>query len=181
VNLQKLFKAQAVLDEHIIKEHPVQENDNQLVKKILALQVELGECANEWRGFKFWSNNQSPRTQVVTNNPDKSDKNKPWVLRNLLLEEYVDCLHFVLGIGVQKGWTIERVLLLNSDEALEIQFNEAFLAISHFYVEQRFSNYERLVIVFLSLGKSLGFTWEEIEQAYYDKNKINHQRQESGY
>ncbi|MFP7199711.1 dUTP diphosphatase [Lysinibacillus halotolerans] len=181
MNLQKLFEAQRVLDEHIMNEHPVQENENRLEKKILALQVELGECANEWRGFKFWSNNQKPRTMVLTDNPDKTDKNKPWLIRNLLLEEYVDCLHFILSIGVQKSWTFDRVPLLNSDEALEIQFNEVFLAISHFYVDKRLSNYERVLIVFLSLGQSLDFTWEEIEQAYFDKNQINHQRQEEGY
>jgi dimeric dUTPase (all-alpha-NTP-PPase superfamily) len=33
----------------------------------------------------------------------------------------------------------------------------------------------------LSLGEFLGFTGEEIEQAYFAKNKINHVRQETGY
>lgn len=27
----------------------------------------------------------------------------------------------------------------------------------------------------------LGFTWEQIEQGYLNKNKINHQRQSEGY
>src|SRR5690625_7965714 len=34
---------------------------------------------------------------------------------------------------------------------------------------------------FVSLGSRLGFTWKEIEQAYYEKNKINHERQTDGY
>jgi dimeric dUTPase (all-alpha-NTP-PPase superfamily) len=34
---------------------------------------------------------------------------------------------------------------------------------------------------FFGLGEMLGFTWDEIEQAYFAKNKINHVRQETGY
>ncbi|MFP7201936.1 dUTP diphosphatase, partial [Lysinibacillus halotolerans] len=93
MNLKKLFEAQRVLDEHIMNEHPeLHESESNLDWKLLALQVELGECANEWRGFKKWSNDQKPRTEVLTVNPDKTHKNKPWIMRNLLLEEYVDCL-----------------------------------------------------------------------------------------
>lgn len=61
MNLYKLFKIQAKLDEKIVKEKGL-EGQDLLDKKILALQVELGELANEWRGFKFWSNDQKPRT-----------------------------------------------------------------------------------------------------------------------
>ena len=38
-----------------------------------------------------------------------------------------------------------------------------------------------LVDLFIGLGEMLGFTREQIETAYLDKNKINHQRQENGY
>ena len=34
---------------------------------------------------------------------------------------------------------------------------------------------------FMELGSILGFTTEEIEEAYYSKNKINHERQENDY
>lgn len=59
MNLQNLFELQKQLDEHIYEDHPVQDGEDRLAKKILALQVELGELANEWRGFKFWSNNRA--------------------------------------------------------------------------------------------------------------------------
>lgn len=35
-------------------------------KKLLALKVELGELANEHRGFKFWSKNQEPTKNYHT-------------------------------------------------------------------------------------------------------------------
>ncbi|TCK01363.1 UNVERIFIED_ORG: dUTPase-like protein [Anoxybacillus amylolyticus] len=34
---------------------------------------------------------------------------------------------------------------------------------------------------FIALGEMLGFTWEEIEEAYLRKNAVNHERQNSGY
>lgn len=61
MNLAKLFEMQRQLDEHIEKEHPRKPREDRLVKKILALQVELGELANCWRGFKYWSHDQEPR------------------------------------------------------------------------------------------------------------------------
>ena len=65
MNLEKLFQMQKELDARILEEHPVQEGEDRLAKKILALLVELGELANEWRGCKYWSNDQEPRTEVA--------------------------------------------------------------------------------------------------------------------
>ncbi|KGR89417.1 dUTP diphosphatase [Lysinibacillus odysseyi] len=206
MNIQKLYDMQRTLDQHILDKHEELKGQDNLDWKVLALQVELGECANEWRGFKKWSNDRKPRTnkevkchacegtgwiENLQYAGRKSDGPAEWecefckgegfIEKNPLLEEYVDCLHFILSIGVEKDWTFEKVDLLNSDESLEIQFSEAFLAVSHFYVNKWLSNYERLLIVFLSLGKSLGLTWKQIEQAYFDKNKVNHERQLTGY
>src|SRR5690625_2283374 len=63
MNLEELFKIQAELDKRIVEKHGLQ-NEDLLDKKILALQVELGELANEWRGFKFWSEDQKARTET---------------------------------------------------------------------------------------------------------------------
>ena len=42
--------------------------------------------------------------------------------------------------------------------------------------------YHELFECFVGLGEiDLGFTWEQIETAYLDKNKINHERQENKY
>jgi len=34
---------------------------------------------------------------------------------------------------------------------------------------------------FIGLGEMLGFSWKQVEDAYYAKNKINHERQDAGY
>src|SRR5690625_1795201 len=111
MDLQKLFKAQRELDNRIVKEKEL-EGQDLLDKKILALLVELGELANEWRGFKFWSDNQKPNTSsykcsecgfVREENIDcpLADEHYEFTMDhfNPLLEEYVDCLHFIMSIG----------------------------------------------------------------------------------
>lgn len=201
MNLTKLFETQAKLDEHIIQEHPELRGQNNLDWKLLALQVELGECANEWRGFKKWSKDQEPRT-VIYEDCKSCDaegsisyrgNGSEWLpcndcegsgailAGNPLLEEYVDCLHFILSIGIEKGWSYEKVPVPIIDESITIQFNELYLTINYFYVNQVMSMYERLLSIYLSLGFSLGFTWEQVEDAYYAKNKVNHERQNAGY
>ncbi|AMA62057.1 dUTPase family protein [Kurthia sp. 11kri321] len=122
MNLQKLFEAQAELDAYIEQQHPTLPGENRLEKKVLALLVELGECANEWRGFKFWSNRQTANDLEWVDKECKSCKGtgidvegvasgNPYPCiecqgesfvaypKNPLLEEYVDVLHFSLSIG----------------------------------------------------------------------------------
>src|SRR5690625_143976 len=99
MNLTKLFKTQAELDKKIVEEKGLQGQDL-LDEKILSLQVELGELANEWRGFKFWSENQEPVTENLRVADYKESGEAILETYNPLLEEYVDCLNFVLSIGL---------------------------------------------------------------------------------
>lgn len=211
MNLQKLFEMQAKLDADITAHHPVQEGENRLEKKVLALLVELGECANEWRGFKFWSNDQEPRTEEVVgcdecralgyiaNYDELSDcmkcNNTGQLTKNPLLEEYVDCLHFILSTGnelkIDKTecevvelfhWTTENYFIQLMHLVTELHHK-----ITNFPIRNKSVNfslefiYNGVLRRFLGLSLRLGFTWEQIEQAYYDKNKVNFERQEQGY
>jgi len=191
MDLTKLFETQAALDEHIMLEHPELRGQNNLDWKLLALQVELGECANEWRGFKKWSTDQKPRTEVLTNNPDKTDKNKPWLMRNFLLEEYADVLSFVLSIGNEMQESLDLFgYLLSEKYKQEIryaemdvcdQFRKLFRSISLLDMHRNMVNFGEVLADLMGLGKVLRFTTDQIEIAYYAKNKVNHERQESGY
>lgn len=190
MNLKHLFELQAKLDAHIYAEHPPQEGEDRLAKKILALQVELGECANEYRGFKYWSNDQEPRTKVFDVTKFNNEKGQwEYFYKNPLLEEYVDVVHFTLSVGLEIE--IKHEIFpepINYGDAV-IQFNELFGQISYFASVLNRENeweeveieYERIWSLLFGLAGLLGFTWEEIEQAYLDKNKVNHERQESGY
>lgn len=210
MNLQKLFTMQAKLDVDITAKHPVQEGENRLEKKVLALLVELGECANEWRGFKFWSNRQTPNELEWINEDCKSCKGtgvdvegvalgNPYPCiecegksvvaysKNPLLEEYVDCLHFILSIGNDLGFDYEEFLdrRFTVDGNINQLFLYTALSVGEIvrYFGTDFARYSLCATLhqFLKLGRKLGFTEEQIEQAYYDKNKVNFERQENGY
>lgn len=179
MNLQHLFEAQAKLDARIEREHPRTENENRVPQKILALQVELGEMANEWRGFKFWSQDREPRTHKVRTVSDGYRLNV--VPYNPLLEEAVDVLHFILSIGNELGFNqdyeMDNFLVPGTQEA----FSDMFYRVSRFESDGEDYDYFQMLAHFIILTKSLNFTWDEIEKAYFAKNKINHQRQDGGY
>ena len=216
MNLQPLFETQAKLDKRIVEKKGLQGQDL-LDKKILALQVELGELANEHRGFKFWSEDQEPRTYGFDDDKDCEYCNGTGTVRghpsdigyscpdcegsgfmhyNPLLEEYVDCLHFILSIGNDLGITHENICVeddLTGINATET-FNILFSHVSGLHTlldvnlpatvtdEDIKDVYHDIFECFIGLGEAdLGFTWEEIEQAYFEKNKINHERQANGY
>lgn len=196
--LSKLFEMQRKLDERIMEEHPELKGQNNLDWKILALQVELGECANEWRGFKKWSHDQEPRYEYAEPCFECGGK-KPCIKichrcdgegieykKYPLLEEYVDCLHFILSIGLEleipEIYGVEFENIYCGDEPdITNQFLKvkklALLDIPYTHA----GKWNELFIEFVCLGQMLGFTWEQIEEAYLQKNAVNHQRQESGY
>lgn len=187
MNIAKLFETQQVLRDRIGYEGP-----DRLEKLILALLVEVGECANEWRGFKFWSKDQQPRTvERVAADWDEDGTPNEWSVKpnkNPLLEEYVDGLHFLLEIGLELNCTNMLQSIMES-ETIECQFNDVFNGVCYLRVAiqgdweevEKQEAFEALWADFWGLGIMLGFTWEQIEQAYYDKNQVNHERQDSGY
>lgn len=168
MNLNALFKKQRQLDDYIIDKKGL-EGQDLVPNRLLALQVELGELANEWRGFKHWSDDQDPR-------------------REKMLEEYVDCLHFILSIGND----IEVFTRTDWGMYLELSVTDQFLAMFEAVSELSYSyrsdnqtkvqsDYIIVVYDFLGLGHSLKFSWEQIEQAYNKKWEINKKRQDEGY
>lgn len=163
LDLPKLFDMQKKLNERITTEHNLQEK-NLFVEQILALEVELGELANETRCFKYWSN-------------------KPPAAKEVIIEEYVDGLHFILSIGL--ALKFEQVELeqkqLEKEQSLVNLFQEVFERIANLHKRPTMDNYQNLFQTYLRLGQQLGFTEVEMELAYYEKNKVNHERQDQGY
>src|SRR5699024_466208 len=200
MNLQPLFETQAKLDKRIVEKKGLHGQDL-LDKKILALQVELGELANEWRGIKFWSEDQEPNTEVIEGckvcygqsyeaeeHCDECGGGGD-IKKHPLLEEYVDCLHFILSIGNDLGIGYKVFDIRDyAEHTTTFVFSGLFFQISNLkedlynHREYRLgSDYGMIFQVFLALGKKLGFTWEQIEESYFAKNKINHERQANGY
>lgn len=161
MNLKKLYELQKNLDDRIREQHNLQ-GVSLLSKKTLALNVEIGELANETRCFKYWSDKKA------------SDRGR-------ILEEYVDCLHFILAIGIEKEYDDTPIELKGTDYDMTEQFLTLYIDINDFMVCSSKDHYITLFEDFLSFGKSLGFSAEDVEDAYVKKNNINHKRQDEGY
>lgn len=169
--LKELFGAQKELDERIIEEHNLQGKD-EFDKKIVAFIVELSELANEIRFFKFWSNKKPSDTETI-------------------LDEYADCLHFLLSIGNDLSSICGETIQihdyknnLNYEELTEefIEIIKSICDVKLFrYEPSVFEKYTETFERLLSLGHKLGFTWKDIEMAYYKKHEINFQRQDNNY
>lgn len=163
VQLQEIFSMQKGLDQHIETQHSLQSEDL-FDRKILALLVEIGELANETRCFKFWSLKPSSSKEVV-------------------LEEFVDGIHFMLSVGIECGFdTIDEV---TTDKPGEGTVNEQFLAVYEavhvFRKERSLINYRKMFGSYLLLASLLGFEDEDIKKAYIAKNEVNYERQQQGY
>lgn len=127
------------------------------------------------------------------------------ITKNPLLEEFVDSVHFFVSIANQKGW--EDALWVYEEQLDPDEFDgnltSWFLEMDYFlslaYI-RKFTDEEEAKckdsfgylnneycfrtawILFLNIGMNgFGFTWKQIKDAYFEKNKVNHARQESGY
>jgi len=161
MNLQKLFAMQTTLDAYIQSEKNI--THDVFLEKGLALLIELAELANETRCFKFWSEKGSSEKEV-------------------LLEEYVDSIHFLLSLGIEmnlhdlKIWPSEH-----PEETLTLLFLHTQVSINQFLLEPTKESYEDVWSWYGSIATNLGFTHEEVLSAYVEKNEKNYERQRTGY
>lgn len=163
MNLQQLFTMQKELDDFIEKTKGVSHEVFQ--EKVLALSIELAELANETRCFKYWSNKESS-------------------IKSVLLEEFVDSIHFLLSIGLEKSYVKtdywrydENIVYKNLTELFLIAQNR----ILHFFENQTEEKYRDIWYSYVAIAKNLNFTVNEIINAYQLKHAENYNRQSSGY
>lgn len=161
MNIKKLFDMQHELDRYIEKEHNLEKTEL-FDRKVLALLVEVGELANETRCFKFWSKK----------GPSE---------RSVILEEFVDGVHFILSLGLLAGYETTVPSFKQKAETETGQFLLVMEAVHRFHNDRSKESYEKLVNQYFALGDLLGFSAGEVEAAYYAKNEINFERQKSGY
>lgn len=166
IDLTKLLKEQFHLDKTIQENHHISYLETQN-ERLLALLVELGEFANTTRCFKFWSN-------------------KGRDIKERVLDEAADCLHFYLSLKISddihclddSSNNIVKVDIVGTDydnKTLTINFNKAISFASHE------KDYKKSFEAFISVIYGLGYTWEELEKAYYKKLGVNYERQNNNY
>ena len=169
MNLDKLYKLQAELDNHILTKHKILEKmtkEELLNNTILALLVEVGELANATRCFKHWST-------------------KGMMEKEIVLDELADVLHFYLSVGNQvnmrweKGLTnVEEMEWFKSMNTTTLIHNVYYWAVK---ITSNISIYNYVGDSIYKLAINLGFTDQEVEQAYLKKHEENYRRQEEGY
>ncbi|QTD41460.1 dUTP diphosphatase [Sporosarcina sp. Te-1] len=162
MELTSLFTMQRDLDSFIQSNH--EGHADLFTKKGLALLVELSELANETRCFKFWSHKEP--------SPD-----------HIIIEEYVDSIHFLLSLGIEKGFDSQLEEWPSGEVAgsLTELFIETNNAINHFLLEPTIDHYKKIWIYYGSIAKKLNFTNKDVWNAYMEKNEENYARQRKGY
>ncbi|MGI2326382.1 dUTP diphosphatase [Planococcus sp. YIM B11945] len=161
MKLRNLFEMQEALDRFIQKNREVEEDVFR--KKGLALLVELAELANETRCFKFWST-------------------KGMSERSIILEEYVDSIHFLLSLGIEKKFDgLEEWPAPAAEEDLNELFLGTFGAVHTFLEDASLENFKVLWSWYGGIAVALKFSYGEVLEAYIEKNETNYERQKSGY
>ncbi|WP_373706316.1 dUTP diphosphatase [Jeotgalibaca porci] len=203
MNFKKLQAMQAKLDEAILADKAPMTAEGRFNKTLVALSVEIAEVANTVEHFKFWKDNKGKidesRFQWHGELMDISlgDRDKLVDLRNrmkevspkqahrlTLIEECSDALHFILSLANQAnkelvGFNLVPFETTKEEKYITIQSTIGSLVTS--YGRDKQVDLEYLMDYFYDYVESLGITPQELEQAYYDKNKINYERLENGY
>lgn len=160
MQFRQLFEKQRQLDRFIEDNQYVQKDV--FAEKGLALLVELSELANETRCFKFWS----------TKGPSE---------RAVLLEEFVDSIHFMLSLGNMRGFLLEEWPYLKKKQELTETFLNTTQTILTFLQQQTEGNYSAMWEQYSIIAYNLNFTIDDVLQAYELKNEKNYERQRNGY
>ncbi|MCB5007558.1 dUTP diphosphatase [Streptococcus mutans] len=174
--LPDLLVKQANLDSYIMDKRGITDVDTIIEQRMLAFAVELCECANEWQRFKYWKENNHPRTEVL---------NEHGEVTNPLLEEYVDVLHFALSIhNYHEGDTYTTKLIVDSFQDYMSETNQPIVTLFRETLECNAHStwmYGRILANTLVLGNWLGLSEDDILAEYDRKYQENIHRQESGY
>ena len=206
MNFKKLQAMQAKLDEAILADKAPMAAEERFNKTLVALSVEIAEVANCAEHFKFWKDNRGKtdegRFRLESELMDISlgDKDKLIDLRDnlkevsseqahrlTLIEECSDALHFILSLANQCNENISTMEFLINDGIYSKEEHYRNLQYLINYMEYReeinFKNewIRSITEGFCCYTYSLGVKFKELEQAYYDKNKINYERLENGY
>src|SRR5690606_10787731 len=155
-----LFKKQKELDKYIYEKNNVTAKEV-FERKIVALLVELGELANELQFFKYWKENIKIDGQRA-------------------IEEYIDVIHFAIGLAVDLGVDEHEYSKMEPRD-----LNKLFIGIANLATvlstSKEKEHAKTLVNNIITLGYQLGLDEQTVIEAYNKKNEVNYQRQENGY
>lgn len=163
--IKEMLQMQAELDKSIMSAYGLTEIDEENLR--MAILDEVGELTHELKGdWCWWKKTQAP----------VDDKK--------VLGELVDVWHFVLSYQNHFNFGKETLLIFLdeveiSDRFLE-RFREGYLTLP-IALTLLVSDGNSIIEMLIAITEYIGFTIEQVYEAYCGKNKINYQRLESGY
>lgn len=162
-DLKPLLTKQKALDTLINENHKVTYETTRDAR-FLALLVELGELANATRCFKYWS----------LKDGEGFDR---------IIDEYADGLHFLLSLALAYNYKVPVLEVSDVEKELTLtqKFVETFISLNSFADKKDANSLIDAFIRFLELGHKLGFSKEQITEAYLKKLEVNYQRQKDHY
>lgn len=165
--LLEMLQMQQALNENILKEHGSEKYTEENL--FHALLDELGELNHELKAnWCWWKKTQKP------------------VVREKVLEEYVDCIHFGLCHLLRYG---EKLSHLAKDVVVKYNCTIGNIVLESYlvseFIDMTLEDYKLdakdCFISLLLLGNKLGFDFDTIYEAYIKKNKVNYERLKNGY
>lgn len=179
MDLQKMLSASVYLNRMIDSKKQLHwAPDSRIQNAFVALDVELSEVANTSEWFKVWK----------THRGKHDDGKSP---EETLLYEYVDAMDFFLLISNLKNW---NHIILNTQPDLdkisgykkEQNLDKQYLIIKRMLFDSFFnrseSAFSHCFRLFIKMGLvDFGFSQDQIETAFMEKNQINQQRQDNNY
>ena len=159
-NLNEIWEMQKALDNTILESKKLTYK-NTFKNRSLAFIIELAEFSNETREFKYWSNRK----------PSPKD---------VLLEEYIDGIHFIVSQGIyfecKKEYSLEKSPLTIVELTIEV-----FRLSSMIVKSPSKELVEKIISAYLQIAVYYGFSNDDIMTHYIKKNKINYQRIKDNY
>lgn len=163
--IKEMLPMQAKLDKSIMSAYGLTEINKENLR--MAILDEVGELTHELKGdWCWWKKTQAP----------VDDKK--------VLGELVDIWHFVLSY--QNHFNFGKETLLSFLDEVEIsdrfleRFREGYLTLP-IALTLLVSDGNSIIEMLIAITEYIGFTIEQVYEAYCGKNKVNYQRLESGY
>jgi dimeric dUTPase (all-alpha-NTP-PPase superfamily) len=129
-------------------------------KRVYAFKVEFAEFSNETGWFKYWKQSHKMKRQET-------------------LEELVDCVHFLLAIGIYRNYK-KFIQTLQWEEWLVPPVELLYTSIMDNPIDSS-SKWKRAFEQLICIGIKLGYSLDEIQEMYLLKNSININRQKQNY
>lgn len=161
IDLKPYYEKQRLLDGNIIKSKGLVIGPKITEKKVIAFKQEFGELLQRLpEVFKFWSNKKN-------------------ILDYETVEEWVDGFHFLLSIGIDKGFET-TITEIDTDRYDFFTLQDLTMMIYEGDLTNTYC-FEQVFKMYLTFIYKLGYTNEDIQNAYDLKNAENFKRQTNGY